>query len=141
MLLSLEPTCQLLGGAPGRLFSHAITLATGGPHGLPAAAAADDNVTGTTPTAMISVNPIHIRRIRDASELSGRTTRPTLDTAATSRTSRRAEPIRRETRSKPQPAVGFVDRLPGSVRADSAESYCRPQSDPKWPPTRVQVSS
>ena len=31
-------TCQSLGGSPGRLFSQAITLVTGGPHG-PAALA------------------------------------------------------------------------------------------------------
>src|SRR5215472_4142032 len=32
-------TCQSLGGSPGNVFSHAITLTTGGPHG-PAARAA-----------------------------------------------------------------------------------------------------
>ena len=31
-------TCQSLGGSPGKVFSQAITLVTGGPHGLAAAA-------------------------------------------------------------------------------------------------------
>ena len=31
-------TCQSLGGSPGSVFSHAITLVTGGPHGLAATA-------------------------------------------------------------------------------------------------------
>src|SRR5262249_37619461 len=30
-------TCQSLGGSPGSVFSHAITLVTGGPHGSAAA--------------------------------------------------------------------------------------------------------
>src|SRR5258708_39599350 len=33
-----RPTCQSLGGSPGSVFSQAITLTTGGPHGLAAAA-------------------------------------------------------------------------------------------------------
>src|SRR5215470_16928013 len=39
IVASPEPlSCQSLGGSPGKVFSQAITLVTGGPHGLAAAA-------------------------------------------------------------------------------------------------------
>ncbi|HET7355115.1 MAG TPA: hypothetical protein VFJ09_00395 [Nocardioidaceae bacterium] len=49
-------TCQSLGGSPGKEFSHAITLVTGGPHG-PAAFAGEPATTDSklTSTAIIEL--------------------------------------------------------------------------------------
>src|SRR5215471_1964947 len=43
-------TCQSLGGSPGLVFSQAITLVTGGPHG-PAAAAGRTSTRQSAPTS------------------------------------------------------------------------------------------
>src|SRR5450755_722395 len=52
MVASPTPlTCQSLAGSPGNVFSQAITLVTGGPQGLPAAAAGAGNTTGITQVA------------------------------------------------------------------------------------------
>ena len=72
-------TCQSLGASPGKVFSHAITLVTGGPHGLAAAAR-------PAPTTVITLatdrTPKHKARARPTA--SGRETRrapnQTLDT-------------------------------------------------------------
>src|SRR5438045_2871183 len=66
MELSALPTCQSPGGLPGRLFSQAIALTTGGPHGLPVALAAVHTVNGVRAiTASNGVNLL-IRRSPDA---------------------------------------------------------------------------
>src|SRR6516162_7876649 len=59
-------TCQSLGGSPGCVFSHAITLVTGGPHG-PAAFAGCTPTRDRTPRSTASMRPITKRgaRIRD----------------------------------------------------------------------------
>jgi hypothetical protein len=69
MLASPDPaTSQSLGGSPGRLFSQAMTLATGGPHGLAAAAAGlaratDTNPNGIATTKQTTANkPMRLRR-------------------------------------------------------------------------------
>src|SRR5215467_629397 len=59
-------TCQSLGGSPGNVFSHAITLVTGGPHG-PAAAAGRtltraSRLRGTASTRPITSRDANTRR-------------------------------------------------------------------------------
>src|SRR6516165_6550057 len=50
-------TCQSLGGSPGCVFSHAITLVTGGPHG-PAAAAGRALTKESRPSSNTTVRPM-----------------------------------------------------------------------------------
>ena len=50
-------TCQALGAVPGREFSHAITLVTGGPHG-PAALADGALIVDTRPNSTAMIEPI-----------------------------------------------------------------------------------
>src|SRR6516164_9466059 len=50
-------TCQSLGGSPGRLFSQAITLVTGGPHG-PAAAAGRALTRAVKPSSKTTMRPM-----------------------------------------------------------------------------------
>src|SRR5262252_3736616 len=54
-------TCQSPGGSPGFVFSHAITLVTGGPHG-PAAAAGRASTRKSKPRSTTSIRPITERR-------------------------------------------------------------------------------
>src|SRR5579864_6894155 len=56
-------TCQSLVGSPGCVFSHAITLVTGGPHG-PAALAGCVPTRDRTPRSTASIRPITKRGIR-----------------------------------------------------------------------------
>ena len=56
--------CQSLAGSPGKVFSQAITLVTGGPHGLAAAA-------GRTP----ATTPTRKNRPRDAARVKLMTSR------------------------------------------------------------------
>src|SRR5215813_13940615 len=56
-------TCQSLGGSPGNVFSHAITLVTGGPHG-PAALAGCVLTRDRTPRSTASMRPITKRGVR-----------------------------------------------------------------------------
>jgi hypothetical protein len=73
-------TCQSLGESPVKVFSHAITLVTGGPHGL--AAAARPAPTTTVTTLATDSTPKHKTKARPTA--SGRETRRapnlTLDT-------------------------------------------------------------
>ena len=46
-------TCQSLGGSPGKVFSQAITLTTGGPHGSAAAA----KTRGADPATLANDSP------------------------------------------------------------------------------------
>src|SRR6516225_10478678 len=55
-------TCQSLAGSPGFVFSHAITLVTGGPHG-PAAAAGRTLTRASKLTSTASMRPIANRRV------------------------------------------------------------------------------
>ena len=61
-------TCQSLGGSPGKVFSQAITLTTGGPHGLAAAAgrtlAADRTLARESDPA-----PVRESRLRDTTRV------------------------------------------------------------------------
>src|SRR5690242_1494450 len=54
-------TCQSLGGSPGKEFSQAITLTTGGPHG-PAAAAGRTSTSRAKTTTTASPRPKIERR-------------------------------------------------------------------------------
>src|SRR5689334_5940289 len=54
-------TCQSADGSPGFVFSHAITLVTGGPHG-PAAAADPTSTRQNTPRSAASTKPVIKRR-------------------------------------------------------------------------------
>src|SRR5690349_12595188 len=54
-------TCQSLGGSPGFVFSHAITLVTGGPHG-PAAAAGRPLTAKSKLSSTASTRPMTDRR-------------------------------------------------------------------------------
>src|SRR5215469_17017730 len=54
-------TCQSLGGSPGSVFSHAMTLTTGGPHG-PAAAAERAPTRPSDARSTASSRPITERR-------------------------------------------------------------------------------
>src|SRR5215467_1297826 len=67
-------TCQSPGGSPGLVFSHAITLVTGGPHG-PAAAAGRALTATSKPTSTASTRPMTDRR---ANALWGRSPVPDM---------------------------------------------------------------
>src|SRR5215813_15374412 len=54
-------TCQSAAGSPGLVFSHAITLVTGGPHG-PAAAAGRASTKKSKPRSTTSIRPATKRR-------------------------------------------------------------------------------
>jgi hypothetical protein len=56
-------TCQALGAVPGREFSQAMTLTTGGPHG-PAALAGDVLTAVTNPTTTATIEPMTKPRAR-----------------------------------------------------------------------------
>src|SRR5215467_8256965 len=54
-------TCQSLGGSPGNVFSHAITLVTGGPHGPAARAGRAPAATTSTLASSATLTPMTIR--------------------------------------------------------------------------------